>query len=216
MRKLLLMTGALAAAASLGCGNKTPSGPGSVTVTATTTSTTTTIIPTTTTTSSTTTTTSIPPPAASARRYVAFQAPPNVPSDMSLFIQLIMGQAPASSSFFGRLRLFPMADPVYSVAGVFTTGSGIAGTVKGTLRGGPNPLDAGKFDGSLIAELPGCTAERNFDGSLTSQVLQWNRGSAVRDCINPQSWPETFTLLRSDAPLPTTTIVTTTTTIPPS
>src|SRR5262245_18575985 len=117
MRKLLL-TGLLAALAA-GCGNPPPNSPGVVTVTQTTTSTTTTTAPPTTTTTTSTRTTSTVVAGTAARRYVAFKVAPNVPNDMTLFFNLLGGFT-------------------YSVSGVYTTGSGIGGSVKGTLSGGTN------------------------------------------------------------------------------
>jgi hypothetical protein len=213
MRKLLL-TGVVLGVVSAGCqSNKTPTGPASVTVTQTT-STTTSIAPPPTTTTSTSTTI-IPPVVATARRYFTFVGGPNVPNDMSLLFQLTASSS--ANSFFGArrgLRLRPEADNLtYSVQGVFTTGSGIGGTVKGVVNGSPTPLDDGQFTGTLTANFPGCTAERQYSGPITSQFLTWSAGRTLADCPAPVSWPPSFTLLRSDAP-PAPPPVAATTTIP--
>jgi hypothetical protein len=184
MRKLLLtgllLTGLLAAVAA-GCGSPNPAGPGIVTVTQTTTSTTTTTVPPTTSTTTSTTTTSTILPTGAARRYLAFGVAPNVPKDMTLFFQL-------DGPF------------LYSVTGVYSTGSGIGGVVSGFLSGGNNPTESGVFDGTLTAEFPGCTSQRVYTGPLTSQGLQFTAGRILNDC--PQStvqpWPASFTMLKAD------------------
>jgi len=178
MRKVLL-TGLLAALAA-GCGNPPPNGPGVVTVTQTTTSTTTTTAPPTTTTTTSTTTTSTVLAGTAARRYLAFKVAPNFPNDMTLFFNLLGGFT-------------------YSVSGVYSTASGIGGAVNGTLSGGTNPLDSGIFEGTLTAELPGCTAERAYTGPLTAQGLQWTAGPVKNSCGVPDtSWPATFTMIKAD------------------
>jgi hypothetical protein len=218
MRKVLLLTACLIVAWVAACQSKVPVGPGTVTVTQTTSTTTSTIAPSTTTTSLLVTTSVPVQPGASARRYVTFQGPPNIPRDMSLFFQLISPAASAPAMFGRRgLRLQPQADISYSVVGIYVTGSGIGGAVKGVLGGSATPLDNGQFDGTLTAEFTGCTAERQFSGPISSQVLQWTAGRGIKDCAaSSLPWPDGFTLLRTDAPPTATTsaLPNATTTVP--
>jgi hypothetical protein len=94
------------------------------------------------------------------------------------------------------------------VLGIYVTGSGIGGAVKGVLGGSATPLDSGQFDGTLTAEFTGCTAERQFSGPISSQVLQWTAGRGIKDCAaSSLPWPDGFTLLRTDAPPTATTSV---------
>lgn len=164
----LIASGALLSALLVGCESKNPVGPGSVTVV-----------------TATTTTTSVVP----ARRYVAFNPAPTVPSDMTLFFELVSsGVAPGSER--------------YTVFGLFKTGNGTPGEVNGQLAGTP---DSGQFTGRLTIDVAGCTAEREFSGQVTSQLLRWTGGATLRDCPgSPLSFPELL-LLKSDLPPPTTT-----------
>jgi hypothetical protein len=221
MRKLYV-PGLLLCAVIAGCETKTPSGPSGVTPT---TSTTTTSVPAPgpTTTSSTTTTSVVI--AALARRYTAFNPPANVPSDMTLFFELLGGAGVAEPTGVttGRRRA---TENEYKVTGVFIMANGTTGTVTGELGGSDNPLETGgEFEGSLTATMPsGCTALRDFDGTITGAALQWS-GGAVGTTSNPCS-PNplmafsNMSMLRFDtgAPLPTpppttSSIATTTTTI---
>ncbi len=189
MRKLLplVASGVLLTVLSFGCEAKNPVGPGTVSITELTT---------------TTTTTSVMP----GRRYVAFQAPLNVPSDMTLFFQLL-----SSGSSLGGVLGLAQNHESYSVVGVYRMDNGTAGAVKGQLTGLP---DSGQFTGTLTAEVSGCTAEREYSGPVNGQLLQWRGGATLRDCPgSPLAFPE-FTLLRSDAPPPTTTMEPTTTVVP--
>ena len=220
MRKLYL-PGLLLCAVIAGCETKTPSGPSGVTPT---TSTTTTSVPPPdpTTTSSTTTTTVVI--AALARKYTAFNPPANVPSEMTLFFELLGGAGfaePMGAVTTGRNRV---TENEYKVTGVYIMANGTTGTVTGELGGSDNPLETGgEFEGSLTATMPsGCTALREFAGTLTSATLQWS-GGAVGTTSNPCS-PNplmafsSMSMLRFDtgAPLPTppptTSSVSTTTT----
>lgn len=222
MRKLYV-PGLLLCAVIAGCETKTPSGPSGVTPT---TSTTTTSVPPPgpTTTSSTTTTSVVI--AALARRYTAFNPPANVPSEMTLFFELLGGAGfaePMGAVSTGRNRA---TENEYKVTGVYIMGNGTTGTVTGELGGSDNPLETGgEFEGSLTATMPsGCTALREFDGTITGTALQWS-GGAVGTTSNPCS-PNplmafsSMSMLRFDtgAPLPTpppttSSIATTTTTI---
>jgi len=162
-----------------GCETKTPSGPtGNTPTTSTTTTTVAPTTPLTTSSSSTTTTTIVL--GSLTRRYTTFQAPPNVPSDMTLFFELIpsgFASLPAASST--RRRVFGVTENEYRVTGVFVMGNGTAGTVSGELGEALNPLETGgEFEGSLTATTPsGCTGARDFSGRITNTTLQWNGGS---------------------------------------
>jgi hypothetical protein len=225
MRKLLL-PGLLLMALFVACENKNPAGPagvgpGGVTVTQTTSSTTSTSttssIPATTTTSTTSTTTTVT--GSLSRRYVAFQAPPNVPADMTLFFQLLTGGGIVSSVLETLTILGPpntVTENEYKVTGVYVMGNGVSGRVDGELGDALNPLETGGvFDGNLTANMPaGCIAEREFGGALGPQTLDWGGGSTLRDCPGSPLSFQSFSLLRSDAPLPSTTTVPATTTVP--
>ena len=219
MRKLLV-PGLLFCAILAGCETKTPSGPSGNTPTTSTT--TTTVAPVTTTTSSSTTSTIVL--GSLVRRYSAFQAPPNVPSDMTLFFELIPTAAPAPASASAsatptRKSAFGITENEYKVTGVFVMGNGTTGTVTGELGEALNPLETGgEFEGTLLATTPqGCTGARDFDGSLSGQTLNWTGGDtkpSANPCpTNPLLAFNTMSMLRNDAsaPLPTTTSVVTTT-----
>lgn len=225
MRKLLL-PGFLLCAVIAGCETKSPSGPSGNTPTTSTT--TTTVAPVTTTTSSSTTSTIVL--GSLVRRYTAFQPPPNVPADMTLFFELIPQAAVAATGGGGgdRQGVFGITENEYKVTGVYVMGNGTTGTVTGELGGSLNPLETGgEFKGSLTATAPsGCTSLRDFSGTISAVNLQWI-GGAVGTTSNPCS-PNlltafnTMTMLRNDAsaPLPTpptppsTTSSTSTTTTP--
>ena len=224
MRKLLL-PGLLLMALFVACENKNPAGPGSVgpggvtvseTTTSTSTTTTTSTIPATTTTSTTSTTTTVT--GNLARRYVAFQAPPNVPADMTLFFQLLTGGLSLTSILDGLpfVGAGPEAiDNKYKVTGIYLMGNGANGTVQGELTGGSNPLETGgTFSGTLVLNASGCTAEREFGGELTAQTLRWGGGSILRECAGSPLSFQSFSMVRSDAPLPSTTTIPATTTVP--
>jgi hypothetical protein len=221
MRKLL-GPGLLLCAVVAGCETKSPSGPSGNTPT-TTTTTTSVPVPGPSTTTSTTTTTAVL--GSLARRYTAFQPPPNVPSDMTLFFELIQAAplAPASGFTSGRNAI---TENEYKVTGVYIMGNGTTGTVTGELGGSLNPLETGgDFKGSLTATMPsGCNALREFSGVITSQTLQWTggaTGTVANPCSpNPLTAFSSMSMLRFDtgAPLPTppsttSSISTTTTTV---
>jgi len=221
MRKLV-GAGILLCAVIAGCETKSPSGPSGLTPT---TSTTTTTVPgpAPTTTTSTTTTTMVL--GALARRYSTFQPPPNVPSEMTLFFELIQAPAVASITGFTTGRN-AVTENEYKVTGVYIMGNGTTGTVTGELGGSLNPLETGgEFEGFLTATMPsGCTALRDFTGVITSQTLQWTGGTVgttSNPCSpNPLTAFNTISMLKFDtgAPLPTppsttSSISTTTTTV---
>ena len=170
MRTLLklIASGALLSAVLVGCESKNPVGPGEVTIV-----------------NATTTTTTVVP----ARRYIAFTPAPTVPSDMTLFFELVSGSTTPGSER-------------YTVFGLFKTGNGSSGEVNGQLTGTP---DNGQFAGRITVTISGCTAEREFSGPLTGQLLRWAGGATLRDCPgSPLNIPELL-LLKSDLPPPTTT-----------
>ncbi len=220
MRKLLL-PGLVLTALFVACENKSPVGPsgvgpGGVTVSQTTSSTTTTTS-TPTTTSTTTTTTTVT--GSLSRRYVAFQPPPNVPADMTLFFQLLTTPS-VLSSIVQRLPFLGtdvnrVTENEYKVTGVYVMLNGTAGAVDGELGEALDPLQTGGFfEGTLTAKVQGCTAEREFSGQLGPQTLTWTGGNTLHDCPGSPLSFSSFTLLRADggAPLPTTTVPPTTTT----
>jgi hypothetical protein len=214
MRKLLLAVLGISVLI-VACENKSPvgpEGPGGVTVTETTTSTTTTTsTPTTTSTTSTTTTV----PGGASRRYMAFQPPPNIPADMTLFFELIFNGLSSLPRLLGARALLGATalEAEYRVTGVYVMGNGTVGDVSGTLGNSSNPLESGgTFSGKLTAKLPTCTAEREFSGNLSSQTLQWDGGQTLRDCAGSPLSFASLTMLRSggEAPLPTTSVASTT------
>jgi hypothetical protein len=221
MRKLL-GPGLLLCAVLAGCETKSPSGPSGNTPT-TTTTTTSVPVPGPSTTTSTTTTTAVL--GSLARRYTAFQPPPNVPSDMTLFFELIQAAPLAGVTGFTSGRN-AVTENEYKVTGVYIMGNGTTGTVIGELGGSLNPLETGgDFKGSLTATMPsGCNALRDFSGVITSQTLQWTggaTGTVTNPCSpNPLTAFSSMSMLRFDAgaPLPTppsttSSISTTTTTV---
>jgi hypothetical protein len=211
MRKALV-GGLLLSALIIACETKAPVGPGSVTVTQTTTSTT---VPTTTTSTTALTTTTTTVSGGIARAYAAFQPPPDIPANMTLFFELIFGTSPvrsvlASLPLVGQ-NFAGATENKYKVTGVYVMGNGTSGAVNGQLGGSENPLETGgDFTGTLTAKtVSGCTAERSFAGRLTSQTLQWAGGGTLSNTCaqNPLGFSG-LTMLRSDSapPLPTTTI----------
>lgn len=218
MRKIFLIL-LILTSLIIACETKTPVGPGTLTVVQTTSSTTT--ITTTTvgpsTTSTTTTTTTVT--GSASRRYMSFQPPPDIPADMTLFFELLLAPAPASSpgpSVAGQANV--EAENEYKVTGVYIMGNGTSGAINGELGGSSNPLETGgTFEGTMTAKTTsGCAAERKYSGQLTAQTLQWAAGAMVSNTCsssNPLGFL-TLTMFRGDgaAPLPTTTIGPSTTT----
>lgn len=210
MRKVTLF-GLLLGALVVGCQNKTPTGPSTVTVQQVTTTTTTTSVPggVTTTTAPPTTTTVAPTQV--ARRYIGASGNPVLPNELTLVIQLVAGTARFSSMLDRLVSLG--SDEVsrgmasYTVSGVYRTPAGGGGTVQGSLDG---TLDSGNFSGSFKTEQPGCTAEREFSGILTASSLQWTGGPVQSNCKdNPLSF-SSLTMVRGDTGLPPTTSLPTT------
>ena len=146
MRKLLV-AGVLAVLL-VGCETKTPVEP-SVTPTTAPTSTTVPPTPGQTTTVSTTTTAVL---GSLARSYKAFPPPPaNVPSEMTLFFELLTGPAATAPAAGARpiLEAAGLTENVYKVTGVFVMGNGTTGTVDGELGGASNPLETGGESGQM-------------------------------------------------------------------
>ena len=199
MRKRTL-AGLLLAGLVLGCDNKAPSGPSSVTVQTPATTTTTSApgsISTTTISTTTTTPIVVPPPTTmpivTSRLYVSFgQGGPTIPSILTIVLQPIPNTTPMKSR----------------VQGVYQTPNGAGGRVLGELIG---TLDDGQFDGSLTYETPECFAERLYGGPVNAQFLRWTSGPTAEDsCKNRPLDYNTLVMARSDAPLPPPTIPPTT------
>lgn len=218
MRKLLA-AGILLSVLILACETKTPSGPEGLTLTTSTTTTSTPPPPgvTTTSSSSSSTTTSIVLGSLAAS-YKAFPPPPpNVPSEVTLFLKLltVTATAPADRALASLGFGAGVTEIEYSVTGVYVMGNGTTGTIAGELGGSMNPLETGgEFDGSLTARTfgpSGCTGQRDFAGTLSTQNLNWVGGAAGPDqgpnpcASNPLMAFSSMSMLRSDpsAPLPT-------------
>jgi hypothetical protein len=196
MRKLLKV-GLLAAAIAAGCeSSKNPVGPGTVVVERSTssvaTSTTTTLIP--------------------ALRFIATpaaaQAQPALPNDISLFLQQLTGSSTSGAGADLLAAIAPRANGTFRVQGVFSTLSGVTGSVQGQMTGTPTD---GTFTGTLRADVRGCVAEREFSGPVNAQYLQWTGGAILSDCPSQPLGFSSVMLLKTDAPPPTTTSVSTTT-----
>ena len=198
----------------MACDTKTPTGPGEVTQLSTSTSTTTTVPAGGGGGGSTTSTTSVIPTLPTIRTYVAFGPPatPTAPSQLTIVLQRTGGSSlSALASYVPFLR--PAAEPItWSVTGFYITPSGGGGKVTGQLNG---TLDDGSFNGTLTAEAPECTAEREFGGSVDPQFLRWTGGQTLRDCKGSPLGFSPLTMLATTAPPPTSTIVSTTTTTLP-
>ena len=218
MRKLLA-AGILLSVLILACETKTPVGPEGLTPTTSTTTTSTPPPPgvTTTTSSSSSTTTSIVLGSLAASYKVFPPPPPNVPSEVTLFLKLltVTATAPAERALASLGFGAGVTEIEYSVTGVYVMGNGTTGTITGELGGSMNPLETGgEFDGSLTARTfgpSGCTGQRDFAGTLSTQNLNWVGGAAGPDqgpnpcASNPLMAFSSMSMLRSDpsAPLPT-------------
>lgn len=202
MRRLLFAGATLAALTAVGCESKTPTGPGTVTTQVTTSTTTTT---TTTTISPAPPPPTIPPtttlPNNIARRYVGASQAPTVPNDLTLFFQLLVPSLPSARTMVVN---GPMAS--YQANGVYHTANGSGGLVKGSLDG---QIDSGTFFGTITYDAPGCTAEREYTGTISAAFVTFSGGRTLRDCKDsPLAW-NNLTLTRGDTVPPTTTVPTT-------
>ena len=222
MRKVLI-AGVVLSALIVACETKSPSGPEGL---APTTSTTTTSVPApptpTTTTSSTTTSLSI---RNIALAFGVVNPPPNIPSQMNLFARLITGVSAPTLAFSSTGGPNTQSEPEneYEITGVYVMLNGTTGTVNGVLGGTLDPLQTGGvFIGRLTARTPsGCTAEREFSGTLSLLSLQWTGGAPGTSTCQPSPLAmASLSMLRTtaDAPLPqppvtTSSISTTTTTV---
>ena len=199
MRKLLLLIGVVLTVVVMACETKTPSGPGTVTITGPSPFTTTT---TTSTTTTSVTTTIAPPPSTTVpftlnRTYIGLGVViPQTPNVLSISLK--------------QVNTGPV-NPVFTVLGFYTTPSGAGGAVQGTLTGS---LDDGSFAGTLTSVTPECTAERQFSGGVNSIQLQWVGGMTLKDCKGSPLGFNSFTMLVTTAPPPIAPPVTVTTTIP--
>jgi CARDB len=207
-----VFVGLVLVALLMACDTKSPTGPSTVTVETPSPPTTTTAPPgpgtTTAPPTSTSTTTSVA--MALSRTYVAFgPVPPTVPSQLTVVLQ----QRSAVASFFESLAFFEkQAEPVFTVMGFYVTPGGGRGQVTGQLVG---TLDAGTYNGTLTAETPECTAEREYGGTLDPQFLRWTGGQTLRDCKGSPLSFNSLVMLATNAPLPTTTAASTSTTTTP-
>jgi len=210
MRKLLI-AGLVLAGFLVACDNKSPTGPGSVTVTTPAPATTTTSVPgTVPPTVPPTTTTSIPTPA-TVRTFVGFgTVSPAVPNQLTMVLQSAGTRASLVSQIAGLFE--KEADPVWSVTGFWRNAAGGGGQVTGQFVG---TFENGDFRGYLTAESPECIAERVFFGTVDSQFLRWTGGETLSDCKGSPLGFNTLLMIATNAPPPTTIPVsTTTTTIP--
>jgi PKD repeat protein len=166
------------------------------------------------------TTTSIP--TTTAVRYVAAQADPDIPSDLTLFFQLLTGQSAVASLRtgltglrFGGARFAAVGDATYTVQGTYSTQNGKTGTIQGQMVGTLVPAPTGTFTGTLTASIQGCSASRPFSGPLSTASLQWRpAGAGSNTCQdNPLDF-SAMNLQKSDAPAPAGPPSTTTTSIP--
>jgi hypothetical protein len=207
-----VFVGLVLVALLVACDTKSPTGPSTVTVETPSPPTTTTVPPGpgTTTAPPTTTSTTTSIALSLSRTYVAFgPVPPTVPSQLTVVLQ----QRSAVASFFESLRFFEkQADPVFTVMGFYVTPGGGRGQVTGQLVG---TLDAGTYNGTLTAETPECTAEREYGGTLDPQFLRWTGGATLRDCKGSPLSFNSLVMLATNAPLPTTTAASSSTTTTP-
>jgi hypothetical protein len=205
----------LLAALWVACDSESPTGPSTVTIEELNPPQTTTTVPPggTTTVGASSSTTTIPTPA-TTRTYVAFgPVAPNVPSQLTLFLQPLGARAVASLAnripFIGTQQDEPLR---WTVEGFYVTSGGGGGQVSGELIG---TLDQGNFTGSLTSEAPECTAEREFGGSLDPQFLRWNGGRTLRDCKGSPLGFNSLVMIATAAPAPTTTAISSSTTTAP-
>jgi hypothetical protein len=140
---------------------------------------------------------------------------PSQPVTLTLLLQPTAGSAAASDSWTGSIRNFvnrlvgTAADPVFTVVGTYRSLEGLGGRIRGTLAGS---FDAGVFSGAFTYDTPECTAEREFTGTLDPQFFRLTGGRTNRDCKGSPLQFSGITLLVSQAPLPTTTTATSSTT----
>jgi hypothetical protein len=136
-----------------------------------------------------------------------------VPSQLTLVLEPLAGRTIASA-LIKRLNLLEtQADPLqWAVTGFYVTPGGGNGRVEGELVG---TLDEGTFTGTLTSESPECTAEREFGGSVDPQFLRWTGGSTLRDCKGSPLGFDSLVMIATQAPLPTTTAVSSSTTSAP-
>lgn len=199
MRKLVL-AGLFLTALIAACETKTPVAPGLSPTTSTTVPPTTTTSPTTST--STTTTTAVL--SSLVRRYQTFNPPPNVPSEMTLFFELI-STTPAPTPTAASTAFETVS--TYRVTGVFVMLNGTTGQINGTLGNSTNPLElGGDFTGTMNAKAPsGCEASRPFGGKITPTTLTLAGGPGGTATCSPSPLGfDQLSMLRADtsAPLP--------------
>ena len=88
-----------------------------------------------------------------------------IPNDMTLFFQLLFASGGLSEP--SELGTPNVGMASFAVTGVYRTAGGGGGIVKGSLNG---DIDNGQFTGTVVFEAPGCTAEREYSGTITSAL----------------------------------------------
>lgn len=139
------------------------------------------------------------------RRYIGTSPNPALPNDMTLALNLVT----ASGVFDSVLEGLPLIgkQATYSVTGVYRTGGGGGGTVRGSLDG---TIDNGNFSGSMTFEAAGCSAGREYFGQLSASSLTWTGGRIIQDCKDSPFGFSTLTMVTAGTLPPTTTVPTTT------
>jgi PKD repeat protein len=167
----------------------------------------------------TTTTTSVPV-ASTAARYTAppGTAIPEVPADLTLFLQLLFAGS-SQPSLLDTLPVFRPAASKYSVTGTYTTAPNSnsttpGGQIKGEFEGTTTPALNGTFTGVLTPTTPsGCTSERPFNGTLGTALIWTATGAATGTCTqNPMASVNGVSLVKNDAPPSTSTTTSSSTT----
>jgi hypothetical protein len=141
------------------------------------------------------------------------------PVQLTMLLQpLSAAEAASSASWTDSIRNFvnrlvgTQADPVFNVVGTFRSLEGGGGRIRGMLFG---TFDAGEYSGAFTYDTPECTAEREFTATLDPQFLRLTGGRTNRDCKDSPLQFSGITMLVSQAPLPTTTSPTSSTTSMP-
>ena len=111
------------------------------------------------------------PPSTVTRRYVGASTQATIPNDMTLFFQLLFGSGGLSEP--SELAAPNVGMASFAVTGVYRTAGGGGGLVKGSLNG---DIDNGQFTGTVVFEAPGCTAEREYSGTITAAALTLSGG----------------------------------------
>jgi hypothetical protein len=153
------------------------------------------------------------------RTWVAF-GPVSLPSQPVQLTFLLQPVAAASedSSWSGSIKNFvnrlvgTAQEGVFTVVGTYRSLEGLGGRIRGQLVGS---FDNGVYNGAFTYDTPECTAEREFTATLDPQFLRLTGGRTNRDCKGSPLQFSGITMLVSQAPLPTTTSPTSSTTSQP-